>query len=107
MSIQNQSQLLKALLAAKTGADLKSLLELIGDRSDLDLDQPFGQFGFRWHAFGDDPANLSAIGLGTKPGRSFTERITNAIDAVLEDRFVPSVAAPQSARLAARRAFSS
>lgn len=105
MSIQTQSQLLKQLLASTTSAQVRSILEQIGDRADMSLDELFGPFGFQWHAFGNNPSNLSTIGLSTKPGRSFAERITNATDAVLEDRYVPSVAPPNSARLAAKQWF--
>jgi hypothetical protein len=103
--IQTHSDLLEQLLGATSSAEVRSILGQIGDRPDLGLDEPFGAAGFRWHAFGNNPSNLSTIGLGTKPGRSLTERITNAMDAVLEDRRVPQVAPPDSARLAAKQWF--
>jgi hypothetical protein len=71
----------------------------------LGLDEPFGQFNLQWHAFGGNPSNLSTIGLGAKPGRSLTERITNAIDAILDDRFSPNIVPPPSAKQAAKQWF--
>lgn len=96
--------LLRKLLAARTSGEVKQVLVSIGDRPDVSLDQPFGD-GFRWHAYGNNLSNLSSIGLGTKPGRSLTERLTNALDAVLEDRCPSGVALPDSPRIAAERWF--
>lgn len=105
MAFQNAEDLMRALLAAKTNVDIRAILDAVGDHQNLGLNEPFGPFQFSWHPFGDNPSNISSIGLGTKPGRSLTERITNAIDAVLEDRTPPNVALPTSARAAAQKWF--
>src|ERR1700748_1076701 len=97
--------LLDVLLRATTSADVKGVLDSIGDSSEIGLDTAFGPFDFQWHSFGNNPSNISTIGLGTKPGRSLTERMTNAIDALLEDRVQPKVGAPHSPRLAAKSWF--
>jgi hypothetical protein len=105
MEIQTHSELLKALLSASSSAKIQEILAAIGDRPDLSLDEQFGPLNLQWHAFGNNPSNLSSVGLGAKPGRSLTERVTNATDAVLEDRFTPGIEAPRSARLAAKQWF--
>jgi hypothetical protein len=105
MEIQTHSELLKALLSASSSAKIQEILAAIGDRPDLSLDEQFGPLNWQWHAFGNNPSNLSSVGLGAKPGRSLTERVTNATDAVLEDRFTPGIEAPRSARLAAKQWF--
>jgi len=107
MNLEEQTQLLRNLLAARTGEDIFALLGNLGDGPHQGLDQPFGQFNLRWRAFGDNPSNNSTIGLGTKPGKSLTERITNAIDALLEERAssLTGVALPRSPRLAAEDWF--
>lgn len=105
MPFENAEDLMRALLAARTNEDVRAVLDAIGDHRSLGLDEPFGPFQFCWHPFGDNPSNISSIGLGTKPGRSLTERITNAIDAVLEDRTPSGVPLPTSARAAAQQWF--
>ncbi len=105
MPIKTISDLFSALIGSTTGEQVVQILRDIGDTADMSLDVPFGSFGFEWHAFGDTASNLSTIGLATKPGRSLTERLTNAIDALLEDRFNASVPPPASARAAAQQWF--
>jgi hypothetical protein len=97
--------MLNALLATTSGASIRVVLQDIGDHADLGLDQPFGPFHLVWHAFGNNPSNISTINLGTKPGRSLTERLTNAMDAILEDRVPVNVPTPRSAREAAKQWF--
>lgn len=74
------------LLQCRSRADVTALLGALGDSPEVGIDAPFGPNGLMWHPFGDTASNISAIGLGTKPGKSLTERITNAIDAILQDR---------------------
>jgi hypothetical protein len=105
MAIDSPRSLLQALLAARTNAEVKSILDEMGDSADIGLDTAFGSLGLHWHAFGDNLSNVSSIGLGTKPGRSLTERLTNATDALLEDRVQPNVTTPTSARSAAKTWF--
>jgi len=97
--------LLAAFLSANSTKDMQGVLNSLGDHADAALDEPFGPHQFQWHAFGNNPSNLSTIGLGTKPGRSLTERITNAIDAILEDRLPTGVVPPPSPRIAAQSWF--
>ena len=98
-------EFLTALGEARSPAAIREVLRLIGDSPAVTLDQRFGPLGLEWHPFGDDPSNISTVGLGTKPGRSLTERLTNAIDAILEDRASPNLPMPRSPRLAARQWF--
>ena len=77
-------ELLDKLLAARSPGDMRAVLDQLGDHSDIDLDKPFGELGLFWHAFGGNESNISSIGLGSKAGKSLTERITNAQDALLE-----------------------
>jgi hypothetical protein len=87
VKLERRKAFFETLLAASTGAQLKEALAGIGDHDTSSLDVPFGPHDMVWKAFGGNPSNVSSIGLGTKPGRSLTERITNAIDAILERRF--------------------
>jgi hypothetical protein len=100
----NHDQLLSRLLSAVRPNQVSDILAEIGDRADIGLDEPFGS-GYRWHAFGNNTSNLSTIGIATKPGRSLGERLTNAIDAILEDRVPTGVDLPDSARLAVQQWF--
>lgn len=80
------TDLLRRLLECRTPQQLARLLESMGDSPNLDLGQELGSSGLKWLPFGGDASNLSAINLAAKPGRSLTERITNAEDALLELR---------------------
>jgi hypothetical protein len=40
--------------------------------------------GFRWRAVGDNDSNYGVINIGSDPGLALVERVTNAIDAVIE-----------------------
>jgi len=40
--------------------------------------------GFRWHPVGGRENNYGTINIGSDPGHAFIERVTNAIDAVIE-----------------------
>ena len=105
MAINSTKALLESLLRATMDSDVRAVLDEIGDTREISLDAPFGSLGLQWHPFGNNLSNLSTIGLGTKPGRSLTERLTNAADALLEDRVKPNVTPPGSARLAAKAWF--
>jgi hypothetical protein len=41
-------------------------------------------YGFRWHPVGGRENNYGTINIGSDPGHAFIERVTNAIDAVIE-----------------------
>jgi hypothetical protein len=105
MELRNAQDVLNALLAATTNKEVTDIRREIGDPGNAELDQPFGHFKFSWHAFGDNPSNISSIGLGTKAGRSLTERVTNATDAILEERASSNLPSPTSARAAAKQWF--
>lgn len=98
-------EILQAMLCVTSPHQIGSILRDIGDYSDVGLDQPFGPFNFFWHAYGDNPSNLSTIGLATRAGRSLTERLTNSMDAILEDRVPSGAPTPRSARAAAMQWF--
>ncbi len=88
MSITSVYQLLQALLQATQPSQVRDILAAIGDHPAISVDQPFGPLGCQWHFFDDNPSNLSTINLGSKPGRSLTERVTNAIDAIFERKML-------------------
>lgn len=101
----SMEELFSALLAAKTSDEVSAALAAVGDSADVDIQSDFGPLGLRWEPFGDRLSNISSIGLGTKPGRSLTERLTNAIDAVLEERAHKAASLPDSSRIAAEKWF--
>lgn len=86
MPYSSPERILRGMLSETSSDGMRSILREIGDYSDVGLDERFGPFDFVWHSFGDNPSNLSTIGLATRAGRSLTERLTNAMDAILEDR---------------------
>lgn len=98
-------KLFSALTSSRSSADVRGALAAVGDTAELDIRTNFGPLNLRWEPFGDNLSNISSIGLGTKPGRSLTERLTNAIDAILEERARKAVALPDSSRMAAEKWF--
>lgn len=67
----------KELLASLAGArDLATAIRCV---KELEKDH-----GFKWRAVGDREGNYGSINIGSDPGYAFVERITNAIDAVIE-----------------------
>lgn len=107
MDHKQRLQLLNSLVRAIDGRELSRIMAELGDSADIGLDTPFGEYDLCWHAFGNNPSNISTIGLGTKPGKSLSERITNAIDAILEDRAqsLDVASLPTSPRIAAQEWF--
>ena len=105
MIYNDYDTILRSLLAATSSDQVSKILEDLGDYADVGLDEPFGPLHIAWHAFGNNLSNISTIGLGTKSGRSLTERLTNAMDAILEARVPPHVQTPSSARAAAQQWF--
>jgi hypothetical protein len=95
-------ELLFRLLGATSVKNVAETLQRIGDHSESSVDTPFGESGYLWRFYGNTDSNLSTIHLGSKPGRSLTERITNAIDAVLEDRMAAGGPVPSSPMEAAK-----
>lgn len=100
-----QMALAKRLLSCLSSSELRSILNEFGDSDSSTLDVPLGESRLVWRAYGDTASNISSVGLGTKSGRSLTERVTNAIDAVLEDRVLDCVMPPTSPRQAANQWF--
>lgn len=99
--------LLDNFLACHTREQVLAVLRNLGDDDAIGIDQPFGSAGARWLPFGDNASNISTIGLATKPGKSLTERITNAMDALLEERAeqYATGSLPDSPRMAAQEWF--
>ena len=65
-------KIFKDLLTAYTAEEVRKILIKIGKSK------------MRWEAVGNRKNNLATINIGTDPASGVTERITNAIDAVLE-----------------------
>jgi hypothetical protein len=105
MDASDSSKLLTELISATSSLEIQKILRALGDRSDLEIDEIFGELKLFWHPYGDNTSNLSTIGLATKPGRSLTERLTNGEDAVLEGRALTAATPPKSPRLAAKQWF--
>jgi hypothetical protein len=104
MAALDTRALFTELVGCRTRSDVLTLLKRLGDDGSAPMDQPFGPHDLKWVAFGGNPSNNSTIGLATKPGKSLTERITNAMDALLEERAVQasSKVLPTSPRAAAQ-----
>lgn len=106
MPIASITDLFQALIKTSQVSDVRRILLEIGDSTDVEIDKTFGPLGLQWHPFDENLSNVSSIGLGTKPGRSLTERVTNAMDAVLEARVPTGVEnLPTSCRQAAKQWF--
>lgn len=106
VEIKTHSDLLLALLKATKPSQVQAILKAIGDRPELSVDQTFGDQGYCWHFYGDNESNMSSVNLGTKPGRSLTERVTNALDAVLEKEMTRRGGTPPASIMeAAKRWF--
>src|SRR5437667_2570597 len=105
MKPEDRNALFEALISATGSEEVRNILSGIGDFDKATLNVPFGKHRLLWRPFGGKESNVSTTGLGTKPGRSLTERITNAMDAILEDRVVPGVAPANSPRRAANAWF--
>ncbi|MGH7727165.1 MAG: hypothetical protein ACREM2_00015 [Vulcanimicrobiaceae bacterium] len=67
------------------------------------------RLGYRWAALGGKEGNYGLVNIGSDPGIAFVERITNAIDAVIEEAAAHTdpalVANLESPREAARALF--
>ncbi len=103
--MKSLDELFSALTAATSIEHIEKILAAIGNEKKLPIDQPFGPLSLHWRVLNDDPSNYSTIGLASKPGRSLTERITNAQDAVLESYITAGVTPPDSPREAAKAWF--
>ncbi|WP_395620495.1 hypothetical protein [Dokdonella sp.] len=102
----NTNDLLSRLFASTSGTSIKEVLRDLGDTDTNTIGQAFSPYSLKWVPFGNNPSNISTIGLATKPGKSLSERVTNAIDALLEERAqLQNGALPQSPREAAESWF--
>jgi hypothetical protein len=62
---------LNDLIAAQTAGEVEHVIVLLGDR-------------IEWVPLGDNPGNYGIIAMGADPFDGLTERVTNAIDAMIE-----------------------
>src|SRR5688500_7146628 len=89
-------ELLQDLIKATKPSEVEAILASIGDRTELKEGDPFGEGQYIWHFYGHSGSNLSTMHVAAKPGRSLTERVTNAIDAVLEEKMAGGGSVPSS-----------
>lgn len=66
-------KIFELLYTAKTTTEITDILEILTD-----------DFDISWRAVGDKLNNESIVNIGTNPASAIVERITNAIDSVLE-----------------------
>ncbi len=85
--INNPRDLFLALLNSTKPSGVKVILREIGDHSEAEVGETFGPLKLCWKFYGDNESNISTINIATQPERSLIERITNAIDAVIEGEF--------------------
>jgi hypothetical protein len=52
--------------------------------------------GFRWRALADRENNYGSVNIGSDPGYAFVERVTNAIDAVIEREALRRLSGPKN-----------
>jgi hypothetical protein len=106
MTVSTHDELLRKFLDSTKPSEISAILREIGDRPDLSVGTFFGSAPFRWEFYGERDSNFSSIGLGSNAGRSLTERVTNAIDGVLEKwASLSSGALPSSPMEAAQKWF--
>jgi hypothetical protein len=70
---QQEHELLTQLSKAESLAEAKSIVHELERR-----------FLYTWRAVGDNEANYGLINIGSDPGHALIERVTNAIDSVIE-----------------------
>jgi hypothetical protein len=70
---QQEHELLTQLCQAVSLAEAKRIVQELEKR-----------FLYTWRAVGDNEANYGLINIGSDPGHALIERVTNAIDSVLE-----------------------
>src|SRR5205823_14593524 len=103
MGTDDPSALLRRLLAARSTDAVRAILASVGDTPGTQIGERIGNSPYAWHPFGNNLSNISTIGLATKPGRSLPERLTNAMDVLLEGRASPGMQLPTSSRAAAQQ----
>ena len=70
---QQEHELLTRLGKAESLQDAQSIVKELEKR-----------FLYTWRAVGDNDANYGLINIGSDPGHGLIERVTNAIDSVIE-----------------------
>lgn len=105
MTINSFQILFDRILSSSLSTEVTQILKDLGDSPEIGLDKEFNKLGLYWHAYGNNEFNIGTIGVSSKPGRSLTERITNAIDAIFEERFLSSSSKPVSPQKAASEWF--
>jgi len=105
MSNMNVQTLYYALLTAKTVTQVRNILTQLGDSEEVRPLTPLKPMGLCWFPFGGREANIATINVATHAGRSLTERVTNAIDAVLEDGYDREQKSEPTPRMAAEKWF--
>lgn len=66
-------KIFEQLLKANTAKEVTDLLEILHD-----------DYNIKWTPVGGYKDNIATINIGTDPAAGLAERITNAIDAVIE-----------------------
>lgn len=74
MSVKGASTIAQQAWAARTEADVQQML------ADIEAWTP----GVKWRPVGDRPNNIGTIRVASDPALAMVERITNAMDAILE-----------------------
>lgn len=105
MAIPNVAALFARLLPARTIQEVKEVLAELGDGPTVRPMKPLEGLGLCWFPVGDREANIANINLSTNPGRSITERLTNAMDAVLELGYEKEQRGESSPQAAAEKWF--
>jgi hypothetical protein len=84
MAFGSTRDLLNALLNSTKSSEVEENLDEAGDSEDIETEETFGSLNLEWKFYGGHSSNMSTINIGSNPGRSLIERVTNSIDAVLE-----------------------
>lgn len=107
MPLSSVEQLFNAIAFCTKPSELAKVLSELGDKPELKVEEKFGSQNYQWRFYGERDSNISTINISSKPTRSIVERITNAIDAILEREMeVRGGMAPTSPMEAAKVWFS-
>jgi len=103
MNPKNLADLFFILAQSTQPSQIEQLLRSIGDTPELRIEEKFGFADFQWRFYGERDSNMSTINLAAKPGRSLVERITNAIDAILEKEMLSRGGTPPNSPMEAAK----
>lgn len=84
----DQSALLQRLFETTRSSEIRAILAELGDHPEMSIRTPFGSSQLFWEPYDGNEYSVGSIDVGSKAGRSLTERITNAIDALIDARAV-------------------